>query len=235
VKLTPIERANEVNAQDMLEKYGCIYEGHFVGISTKHLAGYCNIDPLIPHVAEIGQLIKELVSNFSEDGVEVVASPAVGAIPFAHWGAQHLMAQTGRDILGVWADKVSGAEERKFIFEREGFAQAVKDKKVLILEDMINQMKSVKAMIETVTAAGGTVIGVGCIAANKGVSAEALGVPAFYKLAAVEYDSWTLEECMHSGLCSKHVPIVEDIGHGHSFKLESPEYSGGYVKLLNEN
>lgn len=223
-----------MNAYDLLKQYGCIYEGHFVGVSTKHLAGYCNIDPLIPHVTEVGQLIKELVNNFQGSGVEVVASPAVGAIPFAHWGAQQLMALNGGDILGVWADKVSGAEERKFVFEREGFAEAVKGKKVLILEDMINQMKSVKAMIETVTSAGGTVVGVGCIAANRGVSAEALGVPVFYKLAAVEYDSWTLEECMHSGLCSKHMPIVEDIGHGHEFKVENPDYSGGYVKLLED-
>ncbi|MBP7857482.1 MAG: phosphoribosyltransferase family protein [Candidatus Saccharimonadales bacterium] len=233
MKLTPTERANEVNAYEILKKYGCIYEGHFVGVSTKHLAGYCNIDPLIPHVTEVGILIHELVSKFTDCKIQVVASPAIGAIPFAHWGAQHLMSATGGDILGVWADKVSGAEERKFIFEREGFAQAVKGKRVLILEDMINQMKSVKAMIETVTAAGGTVVGVGCIAANRGVSAEALGVPSFHKLASVEYDSWTFEDCMHSGLCSKHVPIVEDIGHGHGFKLENPDYSGGYVKLLS--
>ncbi len=123
-----------------LEKIGCIYSGHFVGVSTKHLSGYCNIDPLLPHAKLVGELVKIIVDEFQGEEIETVASPAVGAIPFAHWGAQHLMSGTNKEIYGVWADKVSGAAEREFIFEREGFAAAVNGKKVLIIEDMINQM-----------------------------------------------------------------------------------------------
>lgn len=191
-----------------LEKVGCIYDGHFVGVSTKHLAGYCNIDPLLPHVTLVGDLIKMLVENFKDAGVETVAAPAVGAIPFAHWGAMHLKEMTGKEIAGVWADKVSGAAQREFIFEREGFIEQVKGKKVLILEDMVNQMASIKAMIKTVTAAGGEVVGVGCIAANRGADAKELGVPKFIKLCSAEYDVWTAEDCPVNGLCSKGVPIV---------------------------
>ena len=44
-----------------LEKIGCIYSGHFVGVSTKHLSGYCNIDPLLPHVSLVREFIKQLV------------------------------------------------------------------------------------------------------------------------------------------------------------------------------
>jgi len=216
-----------------LEKIGCIYNGHFVGISTKHLAGYCNIDPLLPHVKLVRELIQELVSNFTEDKVEVVASPAVGAIPFSHWGAHDLMEATGNDVYGIWADKVSGAVEREFIFERQGFLEAVKGKRVLLLEDMINQMKSIKAMIKTVTEAGGIIVGVGAVAANRGVDAKALGVPKFVKLCSVEYDAWTAEDCAKEGLCAKGEPIVEDIGHGDDFKKAHPKYKGGYVKLLS--
>ncbi len=220
--------------EDILRQMGCIYSGHFVGVSTKHLAGYCNIDPLMPHVREVGQLIQELVASFAEDDVEVVASPAIGAIPFAHWGAQHLMSGTEKEILGVWADKVSGTEQREFIFEREGFAQAVASKRVLILEDMVNQMASVKAMIKTVRDAGGTVVGVGCVAANKGANAEELDVPKFVKLTSVEYDVWTAEECAVRGLCAQSVPIVTDIGHGDDFQKVHPDYRGGYIRLLED-
>lgn len=223
-----------METRKLLEQFGCVYNGHFVGVSTKHLAGYCNIDPFLPHTREVSECIRQLVAQFKDSGVEVVAVPAVGAIPFAHLGAQHLMTMTGKEVLGVWADKDSHSEERRFVFEREGFARVVNGKKILILEDMINQMKSVKAMIETVRNAGGEVVGVGCIAANSGVSAESLGVPKFVKLASVEYEIWTPEECARVGLCSQHVPIVEDIGHGHKFKLENPDYSGGYVQLLKE-
>ena len=233
MKLTPIERANEVKPEDILKQMGCIYTGHFVGVSTKHLAGYCNIDPLMPHVREVGELLKVLVSHFSDENVEVVASPAVGAIPFAHWGAQHLMEGTTKDILGVWADKVSGASQREFVFEREGFAKAVASKRVLILEDMVNQMASVKAMIKTVREAGGIVVGVGCVAANKGATADELDVPKFVKLTSVEYEVWTAEECAANGLCAKSEPIVTDIGHGDDFQADHPDYAGGYVKLLS--
>src|SRR3990167_7730455 len=138
-----------MDARKELEKLGCIYKGHFVGVSGKHLSGYCNIDPLLPHVTIVSALIKQLVEQFKDDDVETVAAPAVGAIPFSHWGAYHLQQLTGNEVLGVWADKVkSRSGVRAYAFEREGFLQAVKGKRVLVVEDMINQMLSIKAMIE---------------------------------------------------------------------------------------
>ena len=222
-----------MNYKKELEKVGCIYSGHFVGVSGKHLAGYCNIDPLLPNVLLVSKMIKLLASEFKDLGVEVVVSPAVGAIPFSHWGAYHLSKMTKKEVKGVWADKVKGSEVKAFAFERQGFEQAVKGKKVLILEDMINQMVSIKATIETVNKAGGKIVGVGCIAANKGVSAKALGIKKFVNLCDIHYDVWTPEDCPKNGLCSKGVPIVEDIGHGDDYKKEHPQYKGGYTKLLS--
>jgi orotate phosphoribosyltransferase len=222
-----------VDVKKELEKVGCIYTGHFVGVSKKHLGGYCNIDPLLPHVKLVEELIKQIALNFKDDDVETVASPAIGAIPFSHWGAHHLMGSSGKEIFGVWADKVSATPEREFTFEREGFAKAIKGKRVLIIEDMINQMTSIKAMIKTVRDAGGIVVGVGSVACNRGVSAEALDVPKFVKLCGVEYDAWTAEDCALNGPCAKGEPVVIDIGHGDDFKKERPRYKGGYVKLLS--
>lgn len=223
-----------MNAKKELEKVGCIYEGHFVGVSGKHLAGYCNIDPLLPNVNLVSRLIKELVMEFKDLGVETVVSPAVGAIPFSHWGAYHLSKLTKREIKGVWADKVKNSEKKEFAFERQGFIEAVKGKKVLILEDMINQMFSIKATIETVNNAGGKIVGVGSVAANKGVSAKAMGVKKFVNLCDVHYETWLPDDCEKTGLCSRNVPIVEDIGHGDDYKKEHPKYKGGYVKLLSK-
>lgn len=220
-----------MNYKKELERVGCIYEGHFVGVSGKHLAGYCNIDPLMPNVLLVSKMIKNLVSEFQKDNVEVVVSPAVGAIPFSHWGAYHLSKLTGKDVKGVWADKIKG-EQKAFAFERQGFLEAVRGKKVLILEDIINQMFSIKATIETVKKAGGKIAGVGCVAANRGVSAKAMGVKKFVNLADIAYDVWTPEDCLRNGLCSSGVPIVEDIGHGDEYKKTHPKYKGGYIKLL---
>lgn len=215
-----------------LERIGCIRSGHFVGVSSNHLAGYVNYDVLLPHVELVSKIIEQLVSNFKDDDMETVITPAISAIPFSHWGAHYLSQSSKKEIFGVWADKVSGAPTREFVFERESFADKVKGKKVIILDDIINQMASAKAMIKTVTEAGGEIVGFGCISANKGVSAEALGIQKLVKLTTTEYDVWTADECAVNGLCSKNVPIVEDIGHGDEFKKLNPNYAGGYIKLL---
>lgn len=222
-----------MNVKKELEKVGCLYSGHFVGVSGKHLAGYCNIDPLLPHVNLVNKMIKMLVAEFKNSGVETVVSPAVGAIPFSHWGAYHLSKMTKKEVKGVWADKVKNSAQKAFAFERQGFLEAVAGKKVLILEDMINQMFSIKATIETVSKAGGKIVGVGSVAANKGVSAKAMDVKKFINLVDIYYDVWTPEDCVENGLCSKNVPIVEDIGHGDEYKKEHPKYKGGYIQLLS--
>ena len=215
-----------------LERIGCIYSGHFVGASTKHLAGYCNIDPLLPHVSLVDKLVRQIVENFKNDNVETVATPAVGAIPFSHWGAHHLKGLTGKEVFGVWGDKVKSADTKAFAFERAGFTEAVKGKRVLILEDIINQMFSIKAMIKTVEEAGGIIVGVGAVAAQRTASAEAIGVQKFVSLTTIAYDVWTAEDCIVSGLCSQNVPIITDVGHGDDYQKTHPDYAGGYTHLL---
>ncbi|GAC1387588.1 MAG: phosphoribosyltransferase family protein [Candidatus Saccharimonadales bacterium] len=232
--MSEIPESYRQNVRQTLEEYGCISDGHFVGVSDRHLAGYCNIDPIIPHVNIVSGLIKTIVENFSGDQVQTIATPAVGAIPFAHWGAHHLMNINGNNVLGVWADKVPDTT-KKFAFTRQNFDHAIEGRRVLIVEDMINQMTTVKAMIEAVRHIGGIVVGVGCIAVNEGVSASALDVPKLAKLCRVTYESWTAEACERNGLCAEGQPIVEDIGHGLAFKRNHPNYVGGFIRNLGSN
>lgn len=218
-----------------LEAKGSIHKGHFVGVSGKHLAGYFNIDPIMPHAAFIDQLARLMVEPFKDADIETVVTPAVGAIPFAHLGALHLQNLTGKEIYGVWADKTKNAQgEKDFAFERDSFEAVVTGKKVLILEDMINQMFTIRRVIELVKSVGGDIQGVVSVASNRGVSAEALEVPRYDRLCLIEYDTWTAEECAQTGLCAQKEPIVEDIGHGDEFKKAHPEYPGGYTKILEQ-
>jgi orotate phosphoribosyltransferase len=212
-----------------LESRGCIYNGHFIGTSGAHLSGYCNLDPLMPHAGLLSDLVKLMVEPFIDSGVETILVPAVGAIPLAHWGAYHLTKTNNYEVYGVWADKI---KPKGFAIERSGFLEKVEGKRVLILEDFVNKMYSVKELVKLVNGAGGTPIGVAAIAANKGAKADAIGVPRFVKLTTVAYETWSEDECMKTGLCHKKIPIVEDIGHGDEFKLRFPKYVGGFTELL---
>ena len=214
-----------------LEAKGGIYIGHFVGTSGGHLAGYWNMDPIFPHVQTVSQIALELVRPFADQKIDTVVSPATGAIPLSQWGAHHLSQLTGKPVLGVWADKV---KPEGFAFERSGFLAAVKGKRIIILEDIINRMFSIRKVVDLVNKSGGKLVGVGAIVANKGVSAKAIGVPKLVKLCDMEYEAWSPEDCQKVGLCSRKVPIVEDIGHGGDFKKEHPNYAGGYVELLRD-
>lgn len=218
-----------MDVRKTLEEKGCIFSGHFVGTSGNHLAGYVNLDPIFPHVSIVKEAVEMLVKQFADKDVQTVAVAATAGIPLSQWGAYLMGELTGKTVMAVWADKDGHGG---LVFERDGFVPAVRGKRVLILEDIVNQMHSVKKVKEQVEKVGGKVVGIGSIAANKGVSAKALGVPKYVKLCTTAYDAWSPEDCKKSGLCAKKVPIVEDIGHGAEFREKWPDYAGGYVKLL---
>ncbi len=220
-----------MNVRKELEATGCISYGHFVGTSGKHLAGYCNNDRIMPHTAKVNEIARLLVEPFKDEGIETVAAPATGAIPLAHLSALHLEAMTGRKIYAVWADKTKVNGEKAFVFERSGYAEAVKGKKVLIVEDIVNQMFTMKKVIEAVRAAGGDIRGVASIEHNAGVSAEALGIPKYHGLCLIQYKAWMPEDCARVGLCAEKEPIVLDVAHGEDFKAAYPDYPGGFVRL----
>ena len=229
--MTERDQEVQLDARQTLERYGCIMDGHFVGTSGDHLAGYCNLDTLLPHQKEVDSLVGQLVDPFKNDEIETVASTPYAAVPFSHTGARHLSLATGKDVLGIWADKNSGKGGGRFNFDRRGFREAIDGKRVLILEDMINRMVSIRDMVAEVRSAGGDIVGVGAIAANREVSAEAIGVPKLVTLCEVGYDTWAPEDCKDNGPCSRYEPMVLNIGHGDSFREKNPFYAGGY-KLL---
>jgi orotate phosphoribosyltransferase len=214
-----------------LQLKGCLYSPeqgyHFVGISGKHLSGYCNIDPALPDALLLSRITRQLVEPFKDDGVEVVFVPAIGAIPMAAWGPHHLSQLSGRPVMGIWADKV---KPRGFVLERNGFPEALQGKRVLILEDMINQMFSVKQLLKIATEHEATIVGVGAIIANSTATADEMGIEKYVRLCEFSYDAWEPGECV---LCKNNVPIVVDaaLGHGAEFQAENPDYTGGYITI----
>ena len=202
--------------RDKIAKTGAVLEGeYFFALASGRVSNkYINFDAVFAFpelVDEIGEL---LVAEVKED-FDVIAGPAVGAIPLIYAVARHYNAVGTRT---VWADKKDGS----FVFERMGFAKTVRKKRVLVVEDVTTTGASAKAVGKLVEQEGGRVIAY-LSAWNRGVTAEKMGAPA-YTLVNESAPSWAPGEHAMWGKW----PLVEDIGHPEHIT----EYHGSRISLL---
>lgn len=208
-----------MNVLNELENIGAIFTGkHFVYASGKHGSGYINMDIMFPQVELVATLCRDLVKPF-EGQFDVVAAPATGGIELG------VLSALAANVPGVWADK---DDEGGFVFERAGFAETLKDKRVLVVEDLLTTGGSVEKVARQVEKEGGTVIGISVVCNRGSVTAEALNVPRLEALANVQF---TAEEPENCPLCKAAQPIVENMGHGDDYKKAHPDYAGKYVRL----
>ena len=106
---------------------------------------------------------------------------------------------------------------RGFEFGR-GYGELVAGKNVLIAEDVLTTGGSAKRTVEAVRMDGGHVAGVAVLCNRGGVTAQDVGnVPELFALANVALESWTKEECLQDGPCSKGVPVNTQFGKGGDF------------------
>jgi orotate phosphoribosyltransferase len=168
---------------------------------------------------------------------QVVAAPAVGGVILSQWMAYHFSgywSDNWLDIPALYAERKERSfsraalnedgitlqdgeelviKEAEFTFRRDQ-AKHVRDKRVLVVEDILNTGGSAARTIEAVRNAGGDVVAVGALCNRGGITAEQLGVPYLVSLLDVTMDAWPEAECP---LCAKGVPINTSVGHGAQF------------------
>lgn len=205
-----LHRMREVRAGQILEDAGAILTNdHFVLTSGKHASGYINKDAAYPHTEATRELCRMWAEDFAGQGIDVVVGPAMGAIILANNTASELTTITGRQVFGVYAEKVGEG----FAFTR-GYEQFIRGKRVLIVEDILTTGGSVKKVVDLVNNSGGQVVGVGVLANRGGVKPEDIGVDEIDALVTVEMDSWEEEECR---LCIDGVQVNTRVGKGREF------------------
>lgn len=205
----------------LLTLTGAVSDGkHFVYASGRHGPSYINLDRILPDIAIMTRICRELAAPF-QGKVEVVAAPAVGAIVLGALTAQAL-SEDGAEIPAVWADK---APEGVFQFSRSGFAERITHRRVLVVEDLITTGGTVAKVCNEIKALDGRLVGVSAICNRGGVTTEQLSAPGLYALAETDFASFTPEACP---LCDAAVAIVVDIGHGAEFRRKYPDYPGGF-------
>ncbi len=105
----------------------------------------------------------------------------------------------------------------EFILKR-GYGKFVKDKNVLVVEDVVNTGGSIKRVIDAAKAIQGRVVAAACLYNRGGITAHDLGVPIFEVLVTAKLEAWTAEECAKDDHpCHQNIPIDTDVGKGREY------------------
>ena len=173
-----------MNAEQVIDQFretGALLEGHFQLSSGLHSTVYlqCALVLQFPERAEaFGRAIAE---KFQGQGIQLVASPAIGGIVIGHEVARALGARF------VWTERDAGQ-----MTLRRGFT-ITPGEKTLIVEDVITTGGSTRETIEAVRRAGADVVGAASIIDRSGGSAD-VGVP-LTSLASLRVLSVESSEC----------------------------------------
>ncbi len=196
----------------ILKKVGAVLtDDHFVYTSGKHGSVYINKDAVYPHTKETSAICRMIAEKFTSKRIEVVAAPALGGIILSQWTAHWLSHLTHREVLGVYTEKDA---EKNQIFTR-GYDRLVKNKRVLVIEDLTTTGGSVRKVVDTVRASGGTVAAV-AVMVNRDpeqVTATVVGAP-FWTLGVLKAEAFDEARCP---LCKKGIPVNTMVGHGKKY------------------
>lgn len=201
------------NVIDILKKLGAVItDDHFVYTSGKHGTVYINKDALYPHTKEtsmVGRMFAEVVKRAGVE-VDVVVGPALGGIILSQWTAYHLSELMGKEVMGVYTEK---DENKNQIFTRN-YDKLVKDKKVLVVEDIVTTAGSIIKTVNAVKGIGGNVVGAGVMVnRNPNITDEDVGAH-FFALGTLAAEAWD-EDQVPQWL--KDRPINTDVGHGKKY------------------
>lgn len=188
-----------------------VINDHFVYTSGKHGSVYIRKDMLYPHTKKTSDVCRLIAEKFKNKDIDVVVGPSIGGIILSQWTAYHLTRLKKKEIQSVFTEK---DEKSNQIFKRD-YDKLVKNKKVLIVEDLTTTGGSVVKVVKSVKKAGGKVIAV-CVMVNRdpeNVTSKLVGAPLSY-LGIFRAEAFDINKCP---LCEKNIPINTVVGHGKKY------------------
>jgi len=161
-----------------------LLEGHFILSSGRHSALYLQKQLVLmwPDRAEaLCRALAEKLLAATGGRIDVVVSPAVGAITVGYETARHLKTRA------IFVEREGG----EFTFRR-GFALKPGER-VVMVEDIVTTGLSSRECIAAIRAAGGDVVAAGCLIDRSGGTAD-VGAPliALAQLDIPTYDAGAL-------------------------------------------
>lgn len=184
---------NQNELMDIFERTGAIMKGHFKFTSGLHSDTYIQCARVLQHPNHTETLVKNMVSIFKDDQIDLVVGPAVGGIIVAY--------EAGRQ-LGVPA--IFTERENNKMVPRRGFV-IPKAARILVVEDVVTTGGSVREVMDVVKDREGIVAGVGTLVDRSGGSVD-FGVK---RKSVVTLDSLQAFEPEACPLCRQGIPLTK--------------------------
>lgn len=207
----------ESHVRDIFNEVGAMrVDGHYVYRNGKHGSTYVDKDRVCSDPIWTSRLCFDIANWFWHEtryvDIDVVVGPQMGATVLAQWTAFHYHQLSGRQVKAIYAEKHPDGEQFTI---RQSFQELVKDKLVLITEDVINTGASARRVVQAVRGVGGRVVGVAALASRGKASVAEVGDPKYlFALLNLQLETWTPKECL---LCKRDVPVNIDLGYGADF------------------
>lgn len=172
-----MSRGERVNS--ILEKTKAVSNGHFLATSGLHLDTYIDKRVVYMYPEETSELCDMFAEEFKNDNIEVVVAPATGGIILCFETAKALSKLTGKDVKSCFLEKT---DDGGLVFKKV-FAEQVKRKRALVLDDILTTGGSLKKSIESTKEIEGNVVGVGVICDRSDQDAKPNGVEKYVVLS----------------------------------------------------
>lgn len=173
-----------MNAEQVIDQFrttGALLEGHFQLSSGLHSTVYLQCARVLQFPEKAESFGRAIAEKYQGQGIQLVASPAIGGIVIGHEVARALGARF------IWTEREAGE-----MTLRRGFTVAPGEK-TLVVEDVITTGGSTRETIEALRTAGADVVGAASIIDRSAGSAD-VSVPRT-SLASLKVLSVDASEC----------------------------------------
>jgi orotate phosphoribosyltransferase len=173
-----------LRTEEVIERFkatGALLEGHFVLTSGLHSANYLQCALVLQHPADAERFGQAIGEQFKGQGIQLVASPAIGGIVIGHEVARALRARF------IWTERENGE-----MTLRRGFSVSPGERTVIV-EDVVTTGGSTRDTVKALQGAGANVLAAASIIDRSGGGAD-VGVPRI-ALATLNVPSVDAAEC----------------------------------------
>ena len=181
-----------MNAEQVIDEFkttGALLEGHFQLSSGLHSTIYLQCALVLQFPEKAAAFGEAIARQFAGQGIQLVASPAIGGIVIGHEVARALGARF------IWTERDAAGK----MSLRRGFSVAPGET-TLVVEDVITTGGSTRETIDALIEAGANVVGAASIidrsagAADVGVPRVALATLKVLSVEAADCDACKLGE-----------------------------------------